>query len=361
MYRPVGRPFLVRPLRRSMAASSSSSRMASTSDWRALSAVLAEPPLRDRPDPGAVVAGSAVAEPPTPPPPEPPRPRPRLRRRRAGVPSSPSPAGRGVGASAAGAAAADAEISSEAEADAAGRPLRPLPAFSAGGAGAGPACSPAGPGRPGRDTWRGPDEASGSGAVAGSGAAAGTAPPERARPEFPGAARGCERVCRLGAGEASSVRSTASALSPLSSLSLSESVEESVGPGPEDDGRRRLRPPREPRRRRLRTTWPSSPPPVGAGPPSPCSGRATATGSSEAGWASGTLSSDMETFPCVARWDGAPAPAGGPVGQRGAQSRMVRGTVSAPIDLVKLWDVTSLERCRSHPPPRRQHAQPTGQ
>jgi hypothetical protein len=40
---------------------------------------------------------------------------------------------------------------------------------------------------------------------------------------------------------------------------------------------------------------------------------------------------------------------------------MVAGAIGALIDLVKLRDVTSLERRRSDPPRRRQHAQPTGQ
>jgi hypothetical protein len=194
-------------------------------------------------------------------------------------------------------------------------------------------------------------------------------PPEpAARPPAPCEARGSERPCRAGAGEAFSVRSTASAPpSPsvsgalLSVSSLSESVGESADPGPAAAGRRRLRPPREPRRRRLRTTAPSSPPPVGAGAPSPCSGRATATGSSEAGRASGTISSDMETFPRVARQDGAPAPGGRRNRRRGARSRMVGGATGAPIDLVEHRHVTSSERRRSDPPPRRHHTQPSGE
>jgi hypothetical protein len=142
------------------------------------------------------------------------------------------------------------------------------------------------------------------------------------------------------------------------------SLSESDPPGPVDDGRRRLRPPREPRRRRLRTTTPSSPPALGAGPPSPCSGRATATGSSETGRASGTLSSDMEPFPRVARWDSALAPGGRRTttdAQRGARSRMVVGAVGARIDLVRLRDVMGAERDRSDPPLRRRRTSPPGQ
>src|SRR5581483_3353269 len=161
-----------------------------------------------------------------------------------------------------------------------------------------------------------------------------------------------------------SVRSTASPSPPSSgpaesswSSSPSASPAASPDPGPADDGRRRLRPPRDPRRRRLRTVTPSSPPPAGAGPPSPCSGRAMASGSSEAGRTSGTISSDIKPFPHVARRDGAPAPAGRLGGRRGTRSRMVAGALN---DLVKLGDVTSRGRRRPHPPPRRQGPQPTG-
>src|SRR5205823_6274154 len=215
-------------------------------------------------------------------------------------------------------------------------PLRPPPAGPESAPSAGPegAVSPsagaavplplAGPGRPGRETSRGPDGSPASGPSAGP-VLLPLREPERDRPP---PARALP-----GAGDALSVRSTASPPSPPSSASSSSVSEESAEPGPADDGRRRLRPPRDPRRRRLRTTTPSSPPPSGAGPPSPWSGRATATGSSEAGRASGTPSSDMEPFRRVARRDGAPAPASRHRGRRGAQSRMVTGAVGALVDL----------------------------
>ena len=63
------------------------------------------------------------------------------------------------------------------------------------------------------------------------------------------------------------------------------------------EGRRRLRPPREPRRRRLRG---ASPPSTDRGPV--CSAAARmAAGSSEPDWGSGILSSDIEPFPYAAR------------------------------------------------------------
>src|SRR5581483_2910265 len=215
-------------------------------------------------------------------------------------------------------------------------PVSPVPPPASAPA---PARSPAGPGRDRRETSRGPDDsAAASCSPLARASVAGVAPPAR-DPER-------ERLpvrAPPAAAAGFSVRSTASSSSSDVSSS-SQSAEESPDPGPADDGRRRLRPPRDPRRRRLRTTTASSPPPVGAGPPSPCSGRARATGSSEAGWTSGTLSSDMEPFPRAARHEGAPAPAGRPGGQRGAQRRMVRGAAGARIDLVKLGDVTTSGR-----------------
>ena len=141
--------------------------------------------------------------------------------------------------------------------------------------------------------------------------------------------------------------------SPASSPRSSSSTAASSGPEApiSPPGRRRLRPPREPRRRRLRTAWPSPPEgAAGSGPPwfSEGSGRSMATGSWEAARASG-VSSDMEPFPPDARRNGAPARCSGRQGHAGARSR----TVSAGGTQIAIGDGCP----RQHP--GAEQAQPT--